>query len=129
MQQSSADVTHREHRVCLAVCVCVCVRASADAAPVSVCVCVCAGGEGLEGRVGVLGKVCGVGKRLVSSGSQGWSNLWLERCSPNPGTRRDLCACARGKNGDWKGILCGVKENAPHGSGKQGGCRPTDFCI
>lgn len=105
-----------------------CVFASADAAPVSVCV--PAGGEGLKGDVGVLGKVCWMGKRLVSSGSQGWSSLWLEKCPPAPGTRSDLCASARGKNGDWKVILCGAKENsAAHGSGKQGGCRPTDFCI
>lgn len=38
---------------------------------VSVCVYVSVGGEGLQGDVGVLGKVCRMGKRLVSSGSRG----------------------------------------------------------
>lgn len=120
-QQSSADVTHWKHRVCLAVSVCVLLQMQLQY------LCVSAGGEGLQGNVGVLGKM---GKRLVSSGSQGWRGLWLEMCPPAPGTCNDLCASAWGKNGDWKVILCGAKENAAaHGSGKQGGCRPTDFCI
>lgn len=61
-QQSSADVTHWKHRVCLAVSVCVLLQMQLQY------LCVSAGGEGLQGNVGVLGKM---GKQLVSSGSRG----------------------------------------------------------
>lgn len=81
-------------------------------------------------------KLVGWGKRLVNSGSQRLSSLRLERLSAAHRealghATSSLCIYARGKQEtDWKGVLCGAKENAPVcRSVKPGGCSPTDFCI
>lgn len=87
-------------------------------------ICVC------QRKIGRVGKA--VGELWVAEVEQSAAGEVICCSQRSSGTRHVLAVyiCKGKKETDWKGVLCGAKENAPVcRSVKPGGCSPTDFCI
>lgn len=87
-------------------------------------ICVC------QRKIGRVGKA--VGELWVAEVEQSAAGEVICCSQRSSGTRHVLAVyiCKGKQETDWKGVLCGAKENAPVcRSVKPGGCSPTDFCI